>query len=119
MQPRKVVPHKAFFILISVKDGQLTVLIIFTSFSERPSTLTVAVDFISSRKSVGTLKLFATSTTYYVDGIGIPISRAFTLERVMPSFFARSDCGNPFCFRRDFILSATIFIHFVFPEYCF
>ena len=43
-----------------------------------------------------------------VEGTEIPISQAFTLERVIPSFFAISDCVN-FCFvRNSFIFSAII-----------
>lgn len=45
---------------------------------------------------------------YCVDGTEIPISHAFTLDRVIPSCLARSACVRPFCSRRYLILSATI-----------
>lgn len=53
------------------------------SSSSSPLTLTVAVEFNPNKKSVETLKNVDSSTIYCVEGTEIPISHAFTLERVM------------------------------------
>ena len=63
---------------------------------------------IEDCKELETLKIYANSTIYCVDGIEIPISHALTLDRVIPSCFARSAWVMPFCSRRYFTLSATI-----------
>lgn len=54
------------------------------------------------------MNILANATIYCVDGTEIPISQAFTLERVIPRCFANSVCVNPICSLSDFILSAII-----------
>lgn len=78
------------------------------SASVKPATLTDAVVSTPSKKSVDTLKISASSTTYCVDGTDIPISHAFTLARVIPNSFEREACVNPRCSLNILILSATI-----------
>ena len=62
------------------------------SLSVSPETSMEEVSDTPSSLSVDTLKIFASSTIYCVEGTEIPISHAFTLERVIPSIFAKSVC---------------------------
>ena len=73
----------------------------------------VEVVFTPKRQSVETWKMFANSTMYCVEGTEIPISQALTLDLVMPSCFASSDCVLMVFSLRDFILSAIMFTTFL------
>lgn len=81
---------------------------ISTSFSLSPATLMEEVVSTPKRKSVDTLKMWANSTTYCVEGTEMPIFHALTLDLVIPSCLANSDCVLFWFSLRDFILSAIM-----------